>query len=46
VAAVSGYYVEVLGSPYTCFDASQYGTLMIVDAEEVTMQRLLLVDCY
>ena len=29
-----GYYVEVLGSPYTCFDASQYGTLMIVDAEE------------
>ena len=30
----SGYYVEVLGSPYTCFDASQYGTLMIVDAEE------------
>lgn len=30
----SGYYVEVLGSPFTCFDASQYGTLMIVDAEE------------
>ena len=26
--------MEVLGSPYTCFDASQYGTLMIVDAEE------------
>jgi membrane-bound transcription factor site-1 protease len=31
---ITGYYVEVLGSPYTCFDASQYGTLMIVDAEE------------
>lgn len=22
------------GSPFTCFDASQYGTLLIVDAEE------------
>ena len=21
----SGYYVEVLGSPFTCFDAKQYG---------------------
>ncbi|XP_076449807.1 membrane-bound transcription factor site-1 protease-like isoform X2 [Babylonia areolata] len=30
----SGYYVEVLGSPFTCFDASQYGTLLMVDAEE------------
>lgn len=20
-----GYFVEVLGSPFTCFDASQYG---------------------
>ncbi|RZF34472.1 hypothetical protein LSTR_LSTR014091 [Laodelphax striatellus] len=29
-----GYYVEVLGSPLTCFDASQYGTLLIVDPEE------------
>ena len=29
-----GFYVEVLGVPFTCFDASQYGTLMIVDAEE------------
>lgn len=26
--------MEVLGVPFTCFDASQYGTLMIVDAEE------------
>ena len=31
---LSGYYIEVLGSPFTCFDAGQYGTLMIVDAEE------------
>ncbi|KAK8402593.1 hypothetical protein O3P69_000762 [Scylla paramamosain] len=30
----SGYYIEVLGSPFTCFDASKYGTLMIVDPEE------------
>jgi membrane-bound transcription factor site-1 protease len=30
----SGYFVEVLGTPLTCFDASQYGTLLIVDAEE------------
>ncbi|XP_062501119.1 membrane-bound transcription factor site-1 protease-like [Corticium candelabrum] len=29
-----GYYVEVLGAPYTCFDASQYGTLLLVDSEE------------
>ena len=30
----SGYYVEVLGSPYTCFDARSYAALMIVDPEE------------
>jgi hypothetical protein len=30
----SGYYLEVLGSPFTCFDASQYGTVLLVDAEE------------
>lgn len=30
----SGFYVEVLGSPYTCLDAAQYGTLLLVDAEE------------
>jgi len=29
-----GYYVEILTSPITCFDASQYGALLIVDAEE------------
>ena len=23
-----------MGQPYTCFDASQYGTLLIVDPEE------------
>ena len=26
--------MDVLGEPYTCFDASNYGTLMIVDPEE------------
>lgn len=30
----TGYYIEVLGSPFTCFDASQYGTLLIIDPEE------------
>ncbi|KAL3859602.1 hypothetical protein ACJMK2_009816 [Sinanodonta woodiana] len=30
----NGYFVEVLGFPFTCFDASQYSTLLIVDAEE------------
>lgn len=30
----AGYYIEVLGSPFNCFDASQYGTLLIVDPEE------------
>lgn len=30
----SGYYIEVLGTPYTCFDASEYGALLIVDPEE------------
>lgn len=30
----NGYYVEVLGEPITCFDAKQYGTLLIVDPEE------------
>jgi len=29
-----GYFLEVLGSPLTCFDANQYGTLLIVDSEE------------
>ncbi|XP_063695760.1 membrane-bound transcription factor site-1 protease [Culicoides brevitarsis] len=29
-----GYYVEVLGEPFTCFNASNYGTLLIVDPEE------------
>ena len=29
-----GYFLEVLGSPFTCFDAEQYGTLLIVDSEE------------
>lgn len=29
-----GYYIDVLGAPYTCFNASDYGTLIIVDPEE------------
>lgn len=30
----SGYFVEVQGSSFTCFDASQYGALLLVDSEE------------
>lgn len=30
----AGYYVETLGSPLTCFDAQQYGTLLLVDLED------------
>ncbi|CAA0823328.1 Subtilisin-like protease SBT6.1 [Striga hermonthica] len=30
----AGYYVETLGSPFTCFDAKQYGTLLLVDLED------------
>ena len=30
----NGYYIEVLGQPYTCFEAKHYGTLLIVDPEE------------
>lgn len=29
-----GYYLEVLGSPFICFNAKNYGTLLIVDSEE------------
>lgn len=29
-----GYYVEVLGEPFTCFDAENYGTLLIADPED------------
>jgi len=30
----SGYFLEVLASPLTCFDAKNYGALMIVDSED------------
>uniref|UniRef100_A0A1A9V2Z8 Membrane-bound transcription factor site-1 protease n=1 Tax=Glossina austeni TaxID=7395 RepID=A0A1A9V2Z8_GLOAU len=29
-----GYYIEVLREPFTCFNASEYGALLIVDPEE------------
>ena len=28
------YFIEVLGQDYTCFNASQYGVLLVVDPEE------------
>ncbi|KAL3144492.1 hypothetical protein ABBQ32_004231 [Trebouxia sp. C0010 RCD-2024] len=30
----AGYFLEILGSPFTCFDARQYGALLMVDSEE------------
>ncbi|XP_047970773.1 subtilisin-like protease SBT6.1 isoform X1 [Salvia hispanica] len=30
----AGYFVETLGSPFTCFDAKRYGTLLLVDLED------------
>ncbi|KAL4234848.1 Membrane-bound transcription factor site-1 protease [Mactra antiquata] len=30
----AGYFVEVLGSPFTCFDGRHYSTLLIADSEE------------
>jgi hypothetical protein len=30
----AGYYVEVLGVQYTCFEARNYGALLVVDPEE------------
>ena len=29
-----GFFLEVLASPLTCFDAAQYGAVMIVDSED------------
>jgi len=29
-----GYFVEVLGTPFTCFDANEYGVLLLSDLEE------------
>lgn len=29
-----GYFLEVLASPLTCFNASNYGAVMIVDSED------------
>lgn len=29
-----GWYVEVMGTPVTCVDMNNYGTLLIVDPEE------------
>lgn len=35
----AGYYIETLGSPLTCFDARQYGTLLMVDLEDEYFQE-------
>ena len=29
----NGYYVETLSCPFTCFNASEYGALLLIDAE-------------
>jgi len=45
-----GYFLESLGVPYTCFDASNYGTLLIVDSEEefflVSFYRIITVTLW
>lgn len=30
----AGYYVEILADPLTCFDADNYGALLIIDPED------------
>ncbi|XP_078431783.1 SITE-1 protease isoform X2 [Wolffia australiana] len=35
----AGFFVEVLGSPLTCFDAARYGAVLIADAEEEYFQE-------
>eukprot|EP00854_Cymbomonas_tetramitiformis_P002702 gene2702-3476_t len=30
----AGYFVEMLGSPFTCFDAKNYAAVLLVDSEE------------
>lgn len=35
---LKGYYVEVLSEDYTCFDADEYGALLLVDPEEEFFQ--------
>ena len=34
LSEIGGYHIEVLSDPYTCFDAKNYGALMIVDSED------------
>jgi membrane-bound transcription factor site-1 protease len=29
-----GYFIDVLGHPFTCFNAKEYGALLIVDSED------------
>jgi membrane-bound transcription factor site-1 protease len=33
-----GYFVEILGSDYSCVDPTNYGTVMFVDTEDVMIQ--------
>ena len=37
----AGYYLEVLGCPLTCVDASQYGAVLMVDLEDEFFQEEL-----
>jgi membrane-bound transcription factor site-1 protease len=41
----AGYYVDVLGDPYMCFDAAQYGTLIIVDPEDHFLEEEIRKVC-
>jgi len=33
-----GYYIEVLRNCFLCFDPMEYGTLMLVDTEDVFLE--------
>ena len=35
----AGYFVEVLNEPWTCFDPTNYGALLVVDPEEEIFAR-------
>ena len=38
----SGYYVEVLNSPITCFNPNNYKTLLIIDPEDYLSEAEIL----
>jgi len=31
---LGGFHIEILSEPFTCFDADNYGALMVIDPED------------